>query len=171
MTMPMLAKVDPETARRALVIGALAVRARHAAETVRSDGWSPLPYQVPPDTAGSWDVWVLMAGLGTGKTFAGAHAVCAHAQGPACLPGAVPHRIAIVSTTDGDAVDTCVRGETGLLAANPTIKFSPGARLAADLTWRNGAEAQLFGAFAPEDVERFRGPQHCLIWAKPPASG
>jgi phage terminase large subunit-like protein len=23
----------------------------------------------------------------------------------------------------------------------------------------------MFGAFTPEDVERFRGPQHCLIWA------
>jgi predicted phage terminase large subunit-like protein len=76
----------------------------------------------------------------------------------------VPHRIAVVAPSHDDAVNTCVRGETGLLQANRLIHFSPGALLRADLTWPNGAEAELFGAFNPEDVERFRGPQHCLIW-------
>lgn len=124
--------------------------------------WAPMPHQLPP--RGDWAVWILLGGRGAGKTAAGAHAVDAHAKGPACLPGSVPHRIGIISPSHEDSVATCVRGETGLLSANPAITFRPGAAKMADLTWPNGAEANLFGAFAPEDVERFRGPQHCFIW-------
>lgn len=124
--------------------------------------WVAYPHQVPPE--GDWDVWALVAGRGAGKTDAGARDLDAHAKGPACIEGKVPHRMAIVAPSYGDAVDTCVRGDSGLLNANPSIAFHPGAALQADLTWPNGAEAQLFGAFAPEDVERMRGPQHCRIW-------
>lgn len=145
-------------ARTAAVLAAAVVKARHAPET-----WKPYPHQVPP--AGDWDVWVLLAGRGAGKTDAGAHYVDSHAKGPACIDGATPHRIAIVAPSHEDAVDTCVRGESGLLQANRHVRFVPGGLKVADLTWPNGAEAQLFGAFNPEDVERFRGPQHCLVWA------
>lgn len=120
------------------------------------------PWQVPPTQP--WDVWILLGGRGTGKTEAGARYVNDHANGPACLEGPTPHRIAVVAPSHDDAVNTCVRGETGLLFVNHRIRFHPGAQLEADLTWPNGAEAALFGTFAPEDVERFRGPQHCLIW-------
>jgi phage terminase large subunit-like protein len=73
--------------------------------------------------------------------------------------------MAIISTTHDDAVDTCVRGESGILRADPRVRFRPGSSLFADLSWPNGAEANLFGTFVPEDVERFRGPQHCFYWA------
>lgn len=124
--------------------------------------WAPYPFQTPPE--GDWDVWAFIGGRGAGKTDAGAHYVDAHAKGPACIPGRVPHRIAIVAPSHDDAVNTCVRGDSGLLNANRSIGFHPGASLQADLTWPTGAEAALFGAFAPEDVERLRGPQHCLVW-------
>ena len=117
----------------------------------------------PPDP---WDIWLLLGGRGAGKTEGGARYVDGHANGPACIKGRVPHRIAVVAPSHDDAVNTCVRGETGLLQANRSIRFRPGAQLAADLTWPNGSEAELFGTFAPEDVERFRGPQHCLIWGE-----
>lgn len=161
---PALAKAPPDDARRALVFGAM----RAKREATAPPTWNPYPHQVPP--AEAWDIWLLMAGRGAGKTDAGSHFVNDHATGPACLRGKTPHRIAIVSTTHDDAVDTCVRGETGLLSANRRISFRPGAQLTADLTWPNGAEAALFGTFAPEDVERFRGPQHCLIWGDEIAS-
>lgn len=119
-------------------------------------------HQRPPEQP--WDVWLLLGGRGSGKTEAGARYVNDHANGPACLDGPTPHRIAMVAPSHDDAVNTCVRGETGLLQVNPRIRFRPGASLTAALTWPNGAEAELFGTFAPEDVERFRGPQHCLIW-------
>jgi phage terminase large subunit-like protein len=159
----LLYQVDAETRRKAAAVAVMRLRARQQHRT-----WTPYDHQVPPP--GDWQTWLLLGGRGSGKTDAGAHAVDGHALGVPCLPGRVPHRIAIVSTTHDDAVDTCVRGESGLLAANPTVSFKPGAQLSADLTWPNGAEAQLFGTFAPEDVERFRGPQHCLIWGDEIAS-
>jgi predicted phage terminase large subunit-like protein len=161
MTQGLLYRVDPETARQALVIGALRAKYRRAAEAA-APSWTPLPHQVPPPEP--WAVWILLGGRGAGKTAAGAHAVDGHARSAPCLTGAVPHRIGIVAPSHEDSVATCVRGETGLLSANPRIAFHPGAAKVADLTWPNGAEANLFGAFAPEDVERFRGPQHCYLW-------
>lgn len=163
MTTGLLSKVDRETARKALVIGGMRVKYRQQAEAAPADPtWEPMPHQVPPE--GDWAVWMMLGGRGAGKTDAGAHAVDAHAKGMPCLSGAVPHRIGIIAPSHEDATATCVRGETGLLSANPRILFRPGAQKMADLTWPNGAEGNLFGAFAPEDVERFRGPQHCFIW-------
>lgn len=142
-----------------MVLALAAVKLKHQqAVPVRA----PYPWQVAPPQP--WDIWVQLGGRGTGKTEGGARYVDAHAKGPPCLEGSVPHRIAIVAPSHDDAVDTCVRGETGLLYVNHLIKFHPGAALWSDLTWPNGSEAMLFGTFAPEDVERFRGPQHCLVW-------
>jgi phage terminase large subunit-like protein len=147
------------TVMEALPMAAASLAARKAAPR------RPLfPHQIPP--TGSWDIWLLLGGRGAGKTEGGSRFVNDHAMGEPCIPGRVPHRIAVVAPSHDDAVNTCVRGETGLLQANRSIRFRPGAQLSADLTWPNGAEAELFGTFAPEDVERFRGPQHCLIWGE-----
>lgn len=154
----MIAGVHSEQDVRA-AIALAAVRLAHTPAPVVRDLY---PWQVPPEQP--WDVWLLLGGRGTGKTEAGARYVNDHANGPACLEGPTPHRIAIVAPSHDDAVDTCVRGETGLISVNRRIRFHPGAALWSDLTWPNGAEAMLFGTFAPEDVERFRGPQHCLVW-------
>src|SRR5262245_57179352 len=128
--------------REALAVALIAERnilARKAAPPRR-----PLfPHQIPPEQP--WDVWLLLGGRGAGKTEAGARYVDDHARGPACIEGPVPHRIAIVSPSHDDAVNTCVRGETGLLQVNPSIRFTPGAAKQADLTWPNGAEGELFG--------------------------
>lgn len=156
---PTLEKLPVEEARKVLALAAVSLKHK-AATTIP---WTPYPHQVAPE--GDWDVWALIAGRGAGKTEAGARYVDAHARSAPCIEGRVPHRIAVVAPSHDDAVDTCVRGDSGLLSANRSIRFHPGAALQADLTWPNGSEAELYGAFAPEDVERFRGPQHCLIWA------
>lgn len=143
-------------------VASLRVKKRHEISARRMVERPAYPWQIPPPQP--WDVWLLLGGRGSGKTEAGARYVNDHAQGPACLEGKTPHRMAIVAPSHDDAVNTCVRGETGLLRVNPMIRFRPGAHLTAALTWPNGAEAELFGTFAPEDVERFRGPQHCLVW-------
>jgi phage terminase large subunit-like protein len=108
---------------------------------------------VPPD--GDWLYWLLMAGRGTGKTDAGAHYVDTFARH---YPNS---RIGIIAPTTGDARSLCVEGETGLLTANPSIQFN---RSWGELRWPNGSRAQLFGAYAPDDAERLRGPQHHLVW-------
>lgn len=155
---PTLIKLPPDQREAVMRMAALSLKAKQGS----ARAWSPYPHQVPPE--GDWDVWALIAGRGAGKTEAGARYVDGHARGDACISGPVPHRIAIVAPSHDDAVDTCVRGDSGLLQGNRSIRFHPGAAKQADLTWPNGAEAELYGAFAPEDVERFRGPQHCLVW-------
>jgi predicted phage terminase large subunit-like protein len=128
---------------------------------IRELGWTPLPHQLPPSPP--WDLWVLLGGRGSGKTDGDAHYVNRHALGPPCIDGPAPHRIGIIAPTHEDAKKTCVVGESGLRSHNPDIRFTPGGK-AADLIWPNGALGNLFGAFTPEDVERLRGPQHCLLW-------
>ena len=104
----------------------------------------------------------MLGGRGSGKTDAGAHFVDRHAMGPACLAGAVPHRIGIAAPTLGDARLTSVKGDSGILAHRPAVRF---VYADGELFWPNGANGRIFGAFTPEDVERWRGPQHCLVWA------
>lgn len=139
-------------------------RAAAAALAARfaSPKWTPLPHQVPPD--GDWYGWVMMAGRGAGKTDACANYVTEHVNGPACLPGPVPHWIGIIGPTQGDAVTSCVNGPSGLKA------HDPGARLVTTaggtvVRWPNGSEAKIFGANTPDDVERLRsGGNRCSAW-------
>lgn len=122
--------------------------------------WVPEPHQRPP--GGAWVYWLMLGGRGSGKTDAGASFVDEHALGPACIKGDVPHRIAIAAPTRGDARQTCVRGDSGLLSHNRSIQFT---QIDGTLAWPNGSVGRIFGAYTPEDVERWRGPQHCLVWA------
>lgn len=153
----MIAQYDAEAA---LALARARVRLRSKAA---GSGWTPYAHQVAPPLP--WKTWALIAGRGSGKTDAGAHYVDEHARGAACLAGPVPHRMAIIAPTLPDAQQTCVLGDSGLLRANPTIRYRPGSMKEADLVWPNGAQARLFGAHGPDDPNRLRGPQHCLVWA------
>lgn len=129
---------------------------------LRPPAWKPLPHQVPPP--GEWVGWLLNAGRGSGKTDAVSEYVTQHVKGPACLPGPVPHWIAIIAPTLGDAVTSCYAGPSGLRAHDPGAKLvqSAGGTI---VRWPNGSEAKLFGAQHPEDVERLRaGGNRCLAW-------
>ncbi len=155
----------PAPDRSELALRRLGERLR-AGTVSRARTWTPYPHQVPPAHEADWLYWILMAGRGAGKTDAGAAYVDAHASGPPCFDGGGGHRIAIGAPTLGDAASICVNGVSGLLAHNPAISFAPGSKKRADLVWPNGAQGTLFGAYGPEDVERWRGPQHCLVWAE-----
>ena len=130
-----------------------------------SEPWVPYPHQIPPD--GDWDLWLLLAGRGAGKTDAAASATNAHMTGPPCLPG-IPggHRAAIVAPTLGDATEACVNGPSGLKKHNPAVRLVN--RLGGTFViWPSGAEAKLFGAHGPDDVERLRaGGNRCWAWAE-----
>jgi predicted phage terminase large subunit-like protein len=129
-----------------------------------STEWIPRPHQVPPPAPWNFDFWFLKAGRGAGKTDAASHFFDRHMSGPACLPG-VPggHRGAIIAPTLGDSRETCIKGVSGLMAANGAIRYNENRGVA---TWPNGAEARIFGAYGPEEPERLRGPQHCILWAE-----
>ena len=106
--------------------------------------------QLPPPGDG-WQIWLLLAGRGFGKTRTLAEWVCQQtASGQA-------GRIALVTATAADARDVLVEGESGILAVAPPWfrpVYEPSKRR---LTWPNGAMATTFSA---EEPERLRGPQH-----------
>lgn len=111
------------------------------------------PEQLPPE--GEWEVWLLLAGRGYGKTRTGAEWVCREAaQGR--------QRIALVGPTERDVRKVMVEGESGILAVAPPWfrpLFLPSQ---AALIWPNGARADLYSASEPE---RLRGPNHDAAWA------
>ena len=116
--------------------------------------------QLPPEAAqggGAWTVWLMLGGRGAGKTRAGAEWVRAVANNDA----AAPARIALVGETLGSARSVMIEGVSGLLAVHPPglrPLYEPSKR---QVTWPNGAMAQLFSA---EDPESLRGPQFSHAW-------
>lgn len=121
------------------------------------------PSQLVP--AGDWNTWLILAGRGYGKTRTGAETVRTFVE------KGLTRRIALVAPTAADVRDVMVEGESGLLACCPPwfrAHFEPSKRR---ITWKRGghevARATLFSA---EEPERFRGPQHDLVWGDEPAS-
>src|SRR5215831_17931289 len=92
------------------------------------------PNQRPPP-GDWWQIWLLLAGRGFGKTRSLAEWVCEQAAfGQAS-------RIALVAATAADARDVLVEGESGILAVAPSWFrpiYEPSKRR---LTWPNGAIA------------------------------
>ena len=127
--------------------------------------WKPYPWQVPPDEIETLGWWLQLGGRGTGKTDGCARYMVAHVNGPPCDPRLRGgHRMAIIAPTQGDAVEACVNGPSGLKAHDPRVvlRTTAGGTFA---RWPNGAEAKLFGAHTPDDVERLRaGGNRCLVW-------
>ena len=108
-----------------------------------------------------WRTWLLLGGRGSGKTRAGAEWVRAQALGLAPLAKSAVGRIALVGESIGEARAIMVEGVSGLLAIHPRDErptFEPSKK---QLTWPNGAIAQLFSA---EDPDGLRGPQFGAAW-------
>lgn len=112
------------------------------------------PKQLAPD--GDWDIWLVLAGRGFGKTRCGAEWVRQKAE---AYPDA---RIALLAPTAADARDVMVEGESGIMNICPPHNmpiYEPSKRR---ITWPNGAMAVTYSADEPE---RLRGPQHTHMWA------
>lgn len=108
-----------------------------------------------PDTDQlEYDVWLLLAGRGFGKTRCGAEWSWRMAK--------KLERGALVGPTAADTRDILVEGESGILACAPaTFRpiYEPSKR---KLTYPNGATQMLYSADEPD---RLRGPQHHYGWA------
>ena len=111
------------------------------------------PEQLTPP--GDWRIWLILAGRGWGKTRVGAE------DGKTYGLEHKDSRIGIVAPTYADARDTCVEGESGLLACLPASKVLRWNRSLGELSLTNGARYKLFSADEPE---RLRGPQHHRMW-------
>ena len=105
--------------------------------------------QLPPP--GDWQLWLILAGRGFGKTRAGAEWIRDIAERD---PAA---RIALVGASLGEVRSVMVEGESGLLSIGlpgQRPQFEPSLRR---LVWPTGAMATLYSAGEPESL---RGPQH-----------
>lgn len=136
-----LAEREPE-----LAIAAVIDELYDWAEWARAD-------QLPPD--GAWLVWLVLAGRGWGKTRTGAEWIKREALANPST------RWAVVAPTYADARDTCIEGESGLLAVLPEDRVQTWNRSLGELILTNGSRVKLFSADEPE---RLRGPQHHGAW-------
>jgi phage terminase large subunit-like protein len=115
-----------------------------------------------PQGGGHWTTWLILGGRGAGKTRAGAEWVRGLALGKPPFATAPVERIALVGETLGDARAVMIDGPSGLLAIHPTGERPSYNASRRELTWPNGAVAQLFSA---DDPESLRGPQFGAAWA------
>lgn len=125
-----------------------------AADLLDPPQWAPKgrpklePHQIPP--SGDWELWLLEAGRGAGKTEACSRYFASYMR---AHPGALGR---IIAPTFGDAVAACVRGPSGLQAVDPDVRWLPSAPGGARVEWPNGSEALVIGTPFPKDVDRLR---------------
>lgn len=122
------------------------------------------PHQIPPDDID--EGWLIQAGRGAGKTAAMADYITKHVDGPACIKGDMPHKMALIAPTLGDAVESADRHPVCLRTLNPDgrLQTKPGGTI---FTFANGSEIKLFGTNTRRDVEHLRaGGNNCLVWVE-----
>jgi phage terminase large subunit-like protein len=89
-----------------------------------------------------------------------------HTRGPACIPGDMPHKMALIAPTIGDAVESADRHPICLRTLNPDGRLvtKPGGTIFAFV---NGSEMKLFGTNNRRDVDHLRaGGNNCLVWVE-----
>jgi phage terminase large subunit-like protein len=108
------------------------------------------PHQIPPDLA-NWIVWVLLAGRGAGKSYAGMSWLNAKCKRWSNV------RARIVAPTFGDGVASCVDGPNGLLAlSGGAARWSPSSPGGACVIYPNGSRVWVIGTPTPREVDRLR---------------
>ena len=112
-------------------------------------------YQIAPPLEIDWDIWVLLAGRGAGKTRAAAETLWWWAW---TQPNT---RWLILAPTSGDLKKTCFDGESGLIAKIPQELIAHYNKQDFLITLKNGSLMQGISADA---FERLRGPQFHGAW-------
>jgi len=125
-----------------------AVKARTKWLTIAND------HQIPP-SGEWWDIWLLLAGRGAGKTRTAAEDTWWYAW---ANPGT---RTLVSAPTSGDVRDVCFEGDSGLLSVCPNILIDTYVKSLHELTLKNGSIIKGIPASEPE---RFRGPQFHRGW-------
>lgn len=104
-----------------------------------------------------WNVWLVLAGRGFGKTRLASEWVREQAR----YTNTGQRRFALVARTAADVRDVIVEGESGIMNVSPPSEkplYEPSKRR---LTWPNGNTATLFTADEPDSL---RGPQFTHAW-------
>lgn len=114
--------------------------------------------QLPPE--GDWNIWLILAGRGWGKTRTGAQDIVSYAMrnaGTIC---------AVVAPTLGDLRRTCIEGPSGVISCLPKECISGETKSGwnsqtGEITLWNGSKIIGFSADTPD---RLRGPQYHRVW-------
>ena len=114
--------------------------------------------QLPPE--GDWNIWLILAGRGWGKTRTGAQDIVSYAMqnaGTIC---------AVVAPTLGDLRRTCIEGPSGVISCLPKECIlgetkSGWNSQTGEITLWNGSKIIGFSADTPD---RLRGPQYHRVW-------
>jgi phage terminase large subunit-like protein len=117
--------------------------------------WARPEQLAPPGI--DWNIWLVMAGRGFGKTRLAAEWVREQAK----YTNTGQRRFALVARTAADVRDVIVEGESGIInvsAPSERPLYEPSKRR---LTWPNGNTATLFTADEPDGL---RGPQFTHAW-------
>jgi phage terminase large subunit-like protein len=135
--------------------------ASQLAEALADGGWlsKARPNQIAPD--GAWNIWMILAGRGFGKTRTGAEWIKGLVESNSA------GRIALVGPKVADVRDVMLQGDSGLLSiSSPWMMplYEPSKRR---LTWPSGAIATLFSA---EEIDQLRGFNHDAAWCDELAS-
>ncbi len=116
--------------------------------------------QLPPYHLGYWNVWLLLAGRGFGKTHTGAR----YAALKACLEPNI--QVAVITPTFGDLRRVAFGGPSGILEFLPDELLLRGRGQGYNST---GAEIRLWNGskimgFSATEPDRLRGPQFHYAW-------
>jgi phage terminase large subunit-like protein len=117
--------------------------------------WGRPEQQAPADD--DWNIWLVLAGRGFGKTRLAAEWVREQAK----YTNTGQRRFGLVARTAADVRDVIVEGESGIINITPPSErphYEPSKRR---LTWPNGNTATLFTADEPDSL---RGPQFTHAW-------
>lgn len=139
------------------------LESKQALELIEHPPFTPLPHQKPPEID---EGWLIQAGRGAGKTASMADYVTKHVNGPPCIAGSMPHKMALIAPSLGDAVESADRHPICLRTLNPggRLQTKPGGTI---FTFPNGSEIKLFGTNTRRDVDHLRaGGNNCLVWVE-----
>ncbi len=129
-------------------------------EYIRLLGWREAwlakahAYQLVPRDI-EWDIWLLMAGRGSGKTYCAANEF-----GWMALTDPRSRNL-VTAPTSGDVRDTCFEGDSGLLNVLPRWAIKDYNKSMHELILFNDA---LIKGIPGGEPERFRGPQFHRAW-------
>lgn len=117
--------------------------------------WNELARDNQKMPSGNWNIWLIMAGRGFGKTRAAAEAVLQLVRENRYK------RIALIGASQKEAQNVMLEGESGILSssrAEDNIKYLKAKQ---QLLWPNGAIANIYSG---EHYDQLRGPQFDFAW-------
>ena len=117
--------------------------------------WDEIARENQKIPIGDWDVWLIMAGRGFGKTRTGAESVLK------LIESGRYKNIAIIGRNINETRHVMVEGSSGILQSRPFDKTTRYYSSRRQIIWENGAKATLIGG---DNYESLRGYQFDLIW-------